>query len=75
MATDPAATRTRGVFRRGVCRRAGIPASTLGTYDTRLVDQGFHSIQDNLERVVIERLPQAVEILKCFLKSCAAQRF
>jgi hypothetical protein len=53
--------------------RAGIPASTLGTYDTRLVDQGFHSTQDNLGRVVMERLPQGVEILKNFLKICDAQ--
>jgi hypothetical protein len=42
---------------------AGIPATTLGTYDTRLVDTGFHKATDNLERVALERLPEGVEIL------------
>jgi len=43
--------------------RAGIPATTLGTYDKKWVDRGFHSPADNLERVVMARLPEAVEIL------------
>jgi hypothetical protein len=32
----------------------GIPATTLGTYDSRLADTGFHRPTDNLERVVVE---------------------
>lgn len=48
--------------------RQGIPASTLGTYDRQQRDRGFHSAKDNLERVVMERLPEAVEILSTFVK-------
>lgn len=47
--------------------RVGVPASTLGTYDREQVDRGFHSAKDNLGRVVIERLPEAVEILSTFV--------
>jgi putative aminopeptidase FrvX len=43
--------------------RVGVPATTLGTYDTKWVDRGFHSPADNLGRVVMARLPEAVEIL------------
>jgi hypothetical protein len=43
--------------------RVGIPATTLGTYDTKWIDRGFHSPADNLERVVMARLPEAVVIL------------
>ena len=43
--------------------RVGVPATTIGTYDTQLVDRGFHGPQDNLARVVMARLPQGVEIL------------
>ena len=43
--------------------RVGIPATTLGTYDTKWIDRGFHSPADNLERVVMARLSEAVEIL------------
>jgi len=45
---------------------AGIPAASVGTLDTRLGETGFHRPSDNLERVVIERLPQGVEILQAF---------
>jgi hypothetical protein len=48
--------------------RAGIPASTLGTYDRQQKDRGFHSARDNLERVVIERLHEAVEILSTLIE-------
>jgi hypothetical protein len=41
----------------------GIPATTLGTYDTHLMDTGFHRPTDNLGRVVVERIPEAVDIL------------
>ena len=44
--------------------KAGIPAAVLGTYDREWVDRGFHSPADNLDRVVMERLPEAVEILR-----------
>jgi hypothetical protein len=47
--------------------RHGIPASTLGTYDRQQKDRGFHSARDNLDRVVMERLPEAVEILSGFI--------
>jgi hypothetical protein len=38
-----------------------------------MVDRGFHQASDNLNRVVMDRLPQAVEILEHFLKACDAQ--
>jgi hypothetical protein len=47
--------------------RAGIPASTLGTYDKALVDRGFHGPADHLGRVVMARLPEAAEILAQFI--------
>jgi hypothetical protein len=47
--------------------RAGIPATTLGTYDQKLEERGFHLPSDNLSRVKITRLPEAVEILVCFV--------
>jgi hypothetical protein len=47
--------------------RRDIPASTLGTYDRQQIDRGFHSARDNLGRVVMERLPEAVEILSRFI--------
>ena len=47
--------------------RLGIPASTLGTYDRQQSDRGFHSAKDNLERVVMSRLPEGVEILSTLI--------
>ncbi len=47
---------------------AGIPASTMGTYDIELRDTGFHRPTDNPERVAIDRLPEGVNILIQFLK-------
>jgi len=47
--------------------QAGIPATTLGTYDRNLVDRGFHGPGDNLDRVVMARLPEAVDILSDFI--------
>ncbi len=41
----------------------GIPATTFGTYHSRLIDTGFHQPADNIERVVYERLSEGVEIL------------
>ena len=46
---------------------AGIPTAVLGTYDRRWGDSGFHRPTDNLSRVVIERLPEGVEVVKKFL--------
>jgi Zn-dependent M28 family amino/carboxypeptidase len=46
---------------------ASIPMAVLGTYDRHWVDSGFHRPTDNLSRVVLERLPEGVEILKQFL--------
>jgi hypothetical protein len=51
----------------GSFMRHSIPASTLGTYDRQQKDRGFHSAKDNLGRVIIERLPEAVEILSRFI--------
>ena len=47
--------------------RAGIPATTIGTYDQVLNVRGFHGPDDHLGRVVMTRLPQAVDILSDFL--------
>ena len=46
---------------------AEIPTTTIGTLDTRLGVTGFHRPSDNINRVVIDRLPQTVEILEKFL--------
>ena len=48
--------------------RKGIPATVLGTYHTTWVDRGFHLPSDNLERVVMDRLPEGVEILARFMQ-------
>jgi len=48
---------------------AGIPATTIGTIDTHMGATGFHRPTDNMDRVVIERLPEGVEILSAFLKT------
>jgi len=50
---------------------AGIPATTIGTLDTQLGETGFHRPTDNLERVVMERMSEGVEILQEFLKAFA----
>jgi len=46
----------------------GIPASTLGTMDSRFGESGFHRPTDNPTRIRPERLPQSVEILLEFLR-------
>ncbi len=46
---------------------AGIPTGVLGTFDRRLKETGFHRPTDNLDRVVMARLPEGVEILSRFL--------
>jgi len=48
--------------------RAGIPCSTLGSYDLQLRDRGFHQPTDNLGRVDMQRLPEAVKILERFIQ-------
>jgi len=48
--------------------RVAIPASTLGTYDKTLADRGFHGPADNLGRVDLSRIPEAVEILTRFIQ-------
>jgi hypothetical protein len=53
--------------------RAGIPAAVLGTYHSNWVDRGFHLPSDNLERVVMARLPEGVEILAQFVQRLDAQ--
>jgi hypothetical protein len=49
--------------------RSGIPATTLGTYDSMLGSRGFHLPSDNLARVRMERLPKGVEILEKFIEA------
>jgi Zn-dependent M28 family amino/carboxypeptidase len=46
----------------------GIPATTLGSFDLELGGRGFHSALDNLDRVDLDRLAEAVEILSHFLQ-------
>ena len=46
----------------------GIPTATIGTYDRRLRDTGFHRPTDHLNRVVMARLEQGVEILSQLLR-------
>jgi hypothetical protein len=46
----------------------GIPGTTVGTLDMRLGGTGFHRPTDNLDRVVMERLPEGVQILKAFIE-------
>ena len=48
--------------------RAGIPAAVLGTHDTKWINRGFHRPSDCRERVVMERLPEGVEILSCLVQ-------
>lgn len=49
---------------------AGIPATTIGTYDKKLRDCGFHRPTDNLDRVVMSRLEEGIEILMNILRDC-----
>jgi hypothetical protein len=42
----------------------GFPTGVLGTYDKDWHDSGFHRPSDNLSRIMIERLPEGVEILR-----------
>jgi len=48
--------------------RARIPVTTLGTYDSKLQSHGFHLPGDNLSRIQIARLPEAIEILSEFIR-------
>ena len=43
--------------------RVNIPATTIGTYDRVLKDRGFHGPADKLNRIVLDRLTEGVEIL------------
>jgi hypothetical protein len=42
---------------------AGLPTGVIGTLDSRFGFGGFHRPSDNRERIVMERLPEGVEIL------------
>ena len=46
---------------------AGIPTTVLGTYHSRMEGGGLHRPTDNLDRVVMQRLPEGVEILSLIL--------
>ena len=48
---------------------AGIPTTTVGTLDSHMGETGFHRPTDNLERVVMERLPEGVDILQSFINA------
>jgi hypothetical protein len=43
---------------------AGIPTGVMGTLDSKFGFSGFHRPTDNRQRIVMERLPQGVEILR-----------
>ncbi len=47
---------------------AGVPTGVIGTYDLHWVDTGFHRPSDNLQRVVMKRLPEGVKILENILQ-------
>ncbi len=51
----------------------GILTGILGTYDSRLKFTGFHRPTDNLDRVVMARLPDGVGILSGLLEECGCQ--
>jgi acetylornithine deacetylase/succinyl-diaminopimelate desuccinylase-like protein len=61
----------------GSFMKVGVPATTFGTYDRILRDGGFHLPTDNLERVMMERLPQGEEILIRFIEKyeCGEAQF
>lgn len=46
----------------------GVPTGVIGTYDLHWVDTGFHRPSDNLQRVVMKRLPEGVKILEDILR-------
>jgi hypothetical protein len=48
--------------------RRDIPATTLGSFDLELGGRGFHSALDNLDRVDLDCLAEAVEVLSYFLQ-------
>jgi hypothetical protein len=47
--------------------RQGIPTATLGSFDAELGGRGFHSAQDNPDRIDPQRLAQTVDVLGHFL--------
>lgn len=47
---------------------AGVPTAVLGTYHSRMGAGGLHRPSDNRDRVVLRRLPEAVEILLRFMQ-------
>jgi hypothetical protein len=47
--------------------RAKVPVTILGTYDKKLESRGLHLPSDNLDRVKMERIPEAVDILANFI--------
>lgn len=53
---------------------AGLPATTVGSLDERQGGTGFHRPTDNLERVLMERLPEGVAILQEFLNTFTESR-
>ncbi len=52
----------------------GIPTGVLGTFDKRLKETGFHRPSDNLQRVVMARLPEGVEILSRLIQKYDQER-
>ena len=47
---------------------AGIPTTVLGTYHRRMEGGGLHRPTDNLDRVVMSRLSEGVEVLTLLLR-------
>jgi hypothetical protein len=48
--------------------RAHIPVTTLGTYDSKLQERGFHLPSDNLSRVKMAKLLEGGEVLAQFVR-------
>lgn len=48
-------------------RSAGIPTAVLGTYHSQMEGGGLHRPTDNMERVVMARLPEGLEVLTLLL--------
>jgi hypothetical protein len=51
----------------------GIPATTLGSFDLEVGGRGLHSAQDALDRVDVERLGEAVDVLSYLLTAMDAE--
>jgi hypothetical protein len=49
----------------------GLPAAVLGTYDRDWKDAGFHRPSDNLDRLVVDRIDEGIQIALRFIEEVA----